>query len=54
MKHISHFGWEIEIGSNDEKNILQNEIKVIGPKGTCLLFDGEDIAFCCIKFHPPI
>ena len=41
MKHNSHFGWDIEIGSNDEKNILQNEIKVIGPKGTCLLFDGS-------------
>lgn len=41
MKHNSHFGWDVEIGSEDEKNILNNEIKVLGPKGTCLLFDGS-------------
>jgi hypothetical protein len=41
MKHNSHFGWDVEIGSEDEKNILNNEIKVVGPKGTCLLFDGS-------------
>ena len=41
IKHNSHFGWDIEIDSKHEKNILENEKKVIGERGTCLLFDGS-------------
>jgi len=41
MKHNSHFGWDIVINSVEEKLLLQNEKKVIGSKGTCLLFDGS-------------
>ena len=41
MKHNSHFGWDIVIDSEDEKLLLSHEEKVIGPKGTCFLFDGS-------------
>lgn len=41
MKHNSHFGWDVVIDSEDEKNLLKYEKKVVGPKGTCLLFDGS-------------
>ena len=41
MKHNSHFGWDMVINSKEEKLLLQNEKKVIGPKGTSLIFDGS-------------
>ena len=41
MKHNSHFGWDMVIGSEEEKLLLDQEKQVIGPKGTCLLFDGS-------------
>ena len=43
MKHNSHFGWDVVIESEDEELLLSHEEKVIGPKGSCLLFDGSKL-----------
>ena len=33
MKHNSHFGWDVVVDSEDEKNLLKYEKKLLDPKG---------------------
>lgn len=43
MRFNSHFGWDIMPGSEAEKILKEREIKVLGPKGTFLVFDGSSL-----------
>lgn len=43
MRYNSHFGWDVLPDSDLEKNLVATEVKVKGPAGTFLVFDGAKL-----------
>jgi len=40
LKFNSHFGWDVVSGSSLESEMIKSEVKVLGERGTFLVFDG--------------
>jgi 6-pyruvoyl-tetrahydropterin synthase len=43
LKFYSHFGWYVEPDSEIENQMINDEIKLIGTKGTFVVFDGAKV-----------
>jgi FkbM family methyltransferase len=43
MRYNSHFGWDVVPDSALEKTLEAAEIKMLGPAGSCVIFDGARI-----------
>ncbi len=40
LRFNSHMGWDVAPGSDLELNLAANELKMTGPAGTFIVFDG--------------
>ena len=43
LRFNSHFGWDVIPGSHLEEFLTHTEQKIIGPAGTCFVFDGSQL-----------